>query len=43
MATATIETDIRKEQHDRDKAAKETERTTKKANEDINMASAFYG
>jgi len=43
MATATIETDIRKEQHTREKQAKETERNTKKANEDINMASAFYG
>jgi len=43
MATATFETDIRKEQHNREKDAKQKERETKKANEDVNMASAFYG
>ena len=43
MATAVIETEIRKEQHEREKAWKETGRVTKKSNEDVNMAKAAFG
>jgi hypothetical protein len=43
MATAAFETEIRKEQHDREKKWKEVGKATKKANEDVNMAKAVFG
>ena len=40
MAVATFETDIRKEQHDREKDWKDTKRQTKSDLKDVNMACA---
>ena len=40
---AAFETDIRKEQFEREKAAKETARQTKDTLKDVNMAKAAFG